>query len=320
MLFSHSYWRLFCSVFGPSVYRLGHGDIIEEEGRVPPFRVEILHMHGIQVLAVDCGCEHTLALCQDGVYAWGASGFGQLGLGDRSRRTRPSAITELSDKRIMSIACGQYHCLALSRDHHVYSWGWGVHGQLGQSSCEDSVVPVRIAKLDHYRIKSIAAGYGHSAVLSQDGVMLTFGNSQYGQLGLGDNQKQSTPRPVEALEREKVSHIACGNFFTVRVLSCFLIIPCVRNDVFACIRAAFWDGVNVTFSGVLYPGQVVFRWPSLFGSVSLGPVNFVFLRNVLLFYSLPWFLCRTLSLIHIHKYSCDCVCLCPHSSPAGGHH
>ena len=26
-------------------YRLGHGDLIEEEGRSVPFRVEILHMH-----------------------------------------------------------------------------------------------------------------------------------------------------------------------------------------------------------------------------------------------------------------------------------
>ena len=26
-------------------YRLGHGDLIEEEGKSIPFRVEILHMH-----------------------------------------------------------------------------------------------------------------------------------------------------------------------------------------------------------------------------------------------------------------------------------
>ena len=26
-------------------FRLGHGDIIEEEGKSVPFRVEILHMH-----------------------------------------------------------------------------------------------------------------------------------------------------------------------------------------------------------------------------------------------------------------------------------
>lgn len=28
-----------------TINRLGHGDIIEEEGKSVPFRVEILHMH-----------------------------------------------------------------------------------------------------------------------------------------------------------------------------------------------------------------------------------------------------------------------------------
>ena len=32
---------LLCELF----YRLGHGDLIEEEGKSIPFRVEILHMH-----------------------------------------------------------------------------------------------------------------------------------------------------------------------------------------------------------------------------------------------------------------------------------
>ena len=32
-----------CSVL--LFYRLGHGDLIEEEGKSIPFRVEILHMH-----------------------------------------------------------------------------------------------------------------------------------------------------------------------------------------------------------------------------------------------------------------------------------
>ncbi|XP_065178843.1 uncharacterized protein LOC135809421 isoform X2 [Sycon ciliatum] len=197
--------------------RLGHGDIIEEEGCTLPLRVEILHMHGIQVLAVDCGCEHTLALCQDGVYAWGSSKYGQLGLGDRDRRTRPSIITELSDKNIMTVVCGQYHSMALSRDQRVYSWGWGVHGQLGLSSCEDSMFPMRITAVGNLRIKAVSAGYCHSALLSRDGAVLTFGNNQYGQLGLGNNMKQSAPQLVKSLEKERVTHIACGNFFTVAI-------------------------------------------------------------------------------------------------------
>ena len=34
----------------------------------------------IQVLSVSCGAEHTLALCKEGVYSWGSSSHGQVGL------------------------------------------------------------------------------------------------------------------------------------------------------------------------------------------------------------------------------------------------
>ena len=40
-------------------------------------------------------------------------------------------------------------------------------------------------------------------------------SGQYGQLGIGDSAKQTSPAPVETLEREVVRHIACGHFFTV---------------------------------------------------------------------------------------------------------
>ena len=36
--------------FQISCCRLGHGDLIEEEGKSVPFRVEILHMHRLVLL------------------------------------------------------------------------------------------------------------------------------------------------------------------------------------------------------------------------------------------------------------------------------
>ena len=48
----------------------------------------------------------------------------------------------------------------------VWSWGWGVHGQLGLQSTDDRLFPVHVSVLDPREVSFIAAGYGHSAVLS----------------------------------------------------------------------------------------------------------------------------------------------------------
>jgi len=40
-------------------------------------------------------------------------------------------IEKLSNKKIVSLACGLYHSLALSNIGDVYSWGRGFEGQLG---------------------------------------------------------------------------------------------------------------------------------------------------------------------------------------------
>ncbi|KAL9959343.1 hypothetical protein ACROYT_G032657 [Oculina patagonica] len=197
--------------------RLGHGDIIEEEGKSVPFRVEILHMHRINVLSVACGMEHTLALCSDGVYSWGSSEYGQLGQGDTQQQTRPVYITELSDKRCIAVMCGHYHSMALSADHRVWSWGWGVHGQLGVGSIEDVLLPTHVTALDEYEVTKLAAGYSHSAVLTSQGQVFTFGGGLYGQLGLGTNGKQTLPIFVEALKNQKVYLICCGSFETLAV-------------------------------------------------------------------------------------------------------
>ena len=47
----------------------------------------------------------------------------QLGHGDRSKRTRPMPVAEFADHDIASVAAGGNHCLVLTGDCHVWSWG-----------------------------------------------------------------------------------------------------------------------------------------------------------------------------------------------------
>ena len=49
----------------------------------------------------------------------------------------------------------------------VYSWGWGVHGQLGHGNVEDAVIPTKVKALTQLHVTHIQAGYCHSVVLTE---------------------------------------------------------------------------------------------------------------------------------------------------------
>ncbi len=90
----------------------------------------------------------------------------QLGVGDTRRRSRPCLISELTAKNVVSVAGGSYHTLAISADHKVWAWGWGIHGQLGVDSAENAKIPVNVAMLNSQRVVQVAAGHAHSAALT----------------------------------------------------------------------------------------------------------------------------------------------------------
>jgi len=52
-------------------------------------------------------------------------------------------------------------------DYRVFSWGWGVHGHLGQGDTDERLVPTLVSALESQYIVKIAAGYGHSLALTK---------------------------------------------------------------------------------------------------------------------------------------------------------
>ena len=52
--------------------------------------------------------------------------------------------------------------------YSVWSWGWGVHGQLGLQSVDDKFLPCHTPLLEGKQVSFIVAGYGHSAVLTAE--------------------------------------------------------------------------------------------------------------------------------------------------------
>jgi len=81
------------------------------------------------------------------------------------------------------------------------------------------LVPTVIQALRHETIVAVAAGELHSACVTADGDVYTWGDGFCGQLGLGDKRPQVLPQQVRTggLDEECVSHVSCGSRHTLAV-------------------------------------------------------------------------------------------------------
>eukprot|EP00164_Ancoracysta_twista_P008043 GFYU01011535.1.p1 GENE.GFYU01011535.1~~GFYU01011535.1.p1 ORF type:complete len:181 (+),score=41.60 GFYU01011535.1:261-803(+) len=79
---------------------------------------------------------------------------------------------------------------------------------------DKSLVPVNVADFSHQIVRQMAAGKGHSMILTDNGMLYTWGISTFGQLGLGDQKSRSAPTLVVFFQnlRKKagVIQIDCG--------------------------------------------------------------------------------------------------------------
>jgi alpha-tubulin suppressor-like RCC1 family protein len=131
------------------------------------------------------------------VYIWGQNDFLSLS-------SVPKKIDSLS--RIITVALGSNHCLAVDIFGGVYSWGRNQKGQCGHPITEYIEAPLLITNNTGQCVQVAAAGHEHSIIVTQRGHVFTFGADYTGQLGLGQNHKydnenrntyfKATPQPV----------------------------------------------------------------------------------------------------------------------------
>ncbi|XP_042876756.1 E3 ubiquitin-protein ligase HERC2-like isoform X6 [Penaeus japonicus] len=161
------------------------------------------------------GGEQTLfAVTGDGkVYATGYGAGGRLGIGGVESVSTPTLLESIQHIVIRKVAVnsGGKHCLALTADGDVYSWGEGDDGKLGHGNKSPYDRPRLIETLQGKGVVEIACGGAHSAAITALGELYTWGKGRYGRLGHGDSEDQFRPKLVEELVRYRVIDVACGS-------------------------------------------------------------------------------------------------------------
>ncbi|XP_072241436.1 probable E3 ubiquitin-protein ligase HERC3 [Leuresthes tenuis] len=171
----------------------------------------------LPVTQVVCGSQHTVALTKGGqVYTWGHDSRGQLGLGKRKNGAdSPQHLQSLSAIPVVRIAAGGEQSFALSVSGGVFGWGRNDRGQLGLGDTTDRHTPAAVHYMNTKKAVYISCGKEHTAILTKDGAVFTFGAGQYGQLGHKSLEDEVCPRLVEEPLGEKANKIACGRYHTL---------------------------------------------------------------------------------------------------------
>ncbi|XP_077157029.1 putative E3 ubiquitin-protein ligase HERC3 isoform X2 [Paroedura picta] len=132
-----------------------------------------------------------------------------------SSAREPQLVQALEGIPLAKIAAGGSHSMAVSLSGSVYSWGKNAFGQLGLGHTEDRFLPTYVNALEHKKTVFVSCGGEHTAVLSKDGLVCTFGAGCHGQLGHNSTCNELYPRFVAELFGARVSQVACGRWHTL---------------------------------------------------------------------------------------------------------
>lgn len=173
---------------------------------------------GRRVTLISCGRVHSVAVEENGnLHSWGSGDDGVLGHGDTVSRAVPTLCARLAGNHVAAVACGSRHTLALTRCGTLYSWGWGVYGQLGHGDAQSRLEPTAVALGEEGAvIVQLACGYRHSmALLAEQGdgdarTTWAWGWGRHGQLGLGEWQDEMRPQPLEGFSESPVETLCLG--------------------------------------------------------------------------------------------------------------
>lgn len=219
---------------------LGNGGLIDEPY---PSVVESLNSvlketggsSAVQPLLLS-GLHHMALLAPSGeLFTWGRGAGGRLGLGDELDGFEPSPVClPQGFDRVVNASLGGLHSAAIVERSSggppaLLTWGHGGFCALGLGDTQSRFFPTEV--LLSATPASVSCGGAHTAVVTTDGRLFTFGRDEgEGRLGVPEvsvtskadeyivgNSSPTAIQPFCSEDGPHVSSVACGGFHTICV-------------------------------------------------------------------------------------------------------
>ena len=125
-----------------------------------------------------------------------------------------AALSALA-RRLPAPSAVARRCLASATSPVCLTWGEGTEGQLGHSPFALSGVLQQYAELaprqlEGFVLRDVACGTNHTLAVDGDGAVWSWGKSDFGKCGHGDDADCKAPARVAALAGVDVVAVACG--------------------------------------------------------------------------------------------------------------
>ncbi|XP_018392811.1 PREDICTED: RCC1 and BTB domain-containing protein 1-like [Cyphomyrmex costatus] len=180
---------------------LGTGN---KDATLHPKKIEVLCTKDVKTFA--CSYNHVLALTKGGeVYSWGYNFYSQVRKGLALTVVTPTLVNIPIPKRIIDIACGFNHSIALTEFGELYFWG--VHKYKHKFT--------KFTILAGKKIVYISCGGAFTIVVIENGEVYGWGINFSGQLGVGDTNNRTTPCQLNSLKNIVIVKVACGYMHTL---------------------------------------------------------------------------------------------------------
>ncbi len=117
-------------------------------------------------------------------YCWGFDFYGELGNDSTSNAITTTPARVIGGHTFTSISVGFAHTCGITSDSHLYCWGDDTFAQLGDGRPDfSSLVPVQVVGNGLY--SSVSSGYDGTCAISTLEAAYCWGNSTFGNLGIG---------------------------------------------------------------------------------------------------------------------------------------
>ncbi|KAK7877684.1 hypothetical protein WMY93_031603 [Mugilogobius chulae] len=143
------------------------------------------------------------------LFMWGDNSEGQIGLGKLSHAPTPQEVSV--EKPVSSVSCGYYHSALITEDGGLYTFGerdcdedvWtfglGQYGQLGHGTfIFESRLPRHVEHFKKGRVCDVSCGENHTAVITDSGLLYTFGDGRHGKLALARRTSPTSSNQLSA--------------------------------------------------------------------------------------------------------------------------
>ncbi|AYV83673.1 MAG: chromosome condensation regulator [Hyperionvirus sp.] len=180
-----------------------------------------------QSVEIIVGGSYTIIKLRDGTLMRGLhdNGLWDIGLGGDGKifigiDKIPGDIAEL--------VSGQYHSIIRLKDGTLMSWGYNTCGELGLGDNNNRNMFEKIINTPKNIVEVICGSY-FTFIKLADGTLMSCGNNDQGQLGLGDNNGRNIFCEIKGIPKN-IAKVICGMHHCIIQLTDGTLMCCGKND------------------------------------------------------------------------------------------